>query len=434
VSAPRADAALAAPTNGATRGATQGDDVHPGRWRMLALLAVAELLGMSLWFAASAVAPHYRALWNLTTSQTAWLTSVVQLGFVLGTALSALLNLADVVPSRRLFATAALLAAGANAALLVAPDYRTALLSRLLTGAALAGVYPPAMKMVATWFRARRGLAVGTIVGALTVGKAAPYLVHAFPGAGARPVVLTVTAGAVVAALLVAVGYREGPYPFPPRPFSWGLVGTVTRERRWRLATGGYLGHMLELYSAWTWLPVFIAASIAARQTATSTAAIGSSTGSEAAASAVAFAALAIGGAGCVWGGLVADRRGREWLVTLAMAVSGACALLIGLTFGRSLWLLVPVALVWGFFVIADSAQFSVLVTESVPPHAVGTALTVQTSLGFLLTMVSIQLVPPLAQQVGWRWAFTALALGPVLGIASIRRLVALDRARRATA
>jgi MFS family permease len=178
---------------------------------------------------------------------------------------------------------------------------------------------------------------------------------------------------------------------------------------------------MWELYAAWTWLPAFVAASVAARDA-------GASTTGESTASAVAFAALAVGGLGCVWGGLAADRRGREWLVTLAMAASGTCALLVGLTFGRSLWLVVPVALVWGFFVIADSAQFSVLVTESVPAHAVGTALTLQTSLGFLLTAVTIQLVPLLAAAVGWRWAFTVLALGPLLGIASIRRLVALAR------
>jgi MFS family permease len=388
---------------------------------MLALLALAELLGMSLWFAASAVAPQYRALWDLTASQAAWLTTIVQLGFVLGTAAAALLNLADIIPARWLFASSALLGAAANTALLAAPGYRSALACRLLTGFALAGVYPPAMKMIATWFRARRGLAIGSIVGALTVGKAGPYLLHAFPGTGIRAVILFTTASAVTAALLVAIAYRDGPYPFPARPFSWGLVGTVLRTREWRLATGGYLGHMFELYSAWTWLPVFLAAS------ATS-AGMPAGPHAESLASAVAFAAIAVGGAGCVWGGLVADRRGREWLVTLAMAVSGACALLIGLTFGQALWLLIPVALIWGFFVIADSAQFSALVTESVPPHAVGTALTVQTSLGFLLTMVSIQLVPPLAERVGWRWAFVILALGPAVGIASIRRLVALTR------
>ena len=403
-------------------------DTHPARWRTLALLAAAELLGMSLWFAASALSPQYRALWGLTSSEAGWLTTAVNFGFVAGTAGVALLNLADVVPTRRLFAAAAAAGAVANAMLLTAHGLPAALLWRFVTGLCLAGVYPPAMKMIATWFRARRGLAVGTIVGALTVGKATPYLVHALPGAGVRPVVLTASAAALLAALLVTVGYRDGPYPFPPRPFSWGLVGDVVRERRWRLATGGYLGHMWELYSFWTWIPTFVLASLAWRARGGAPASdpfTGAGAAGAHAADAIAFAVIAIGAAGCVWGGLAADRRGRAWLVTVAMAVSGLCSLLVGLAFGATPWLLVPVALVWGFFVVADSAQFSVLVTESVPPHAVGTALTLQTSIGFLLTAVTIQLVPPMAEALGWRWAFAFLALGPAAGIASIRRLTA---------
>ncbi|HYD53363.1 MAG TPA: MFS transporter, partial [Gemmatimonadaceae bacterium] len=346
-------------------------DDHPARWRMLALLATAELLGMSLWFAGSAVAPQLQARWGLDTLQVGWLTTMVQLGFVAGTAISALLNLADMVPARRLFALTAVAGAVANAGLLAADGFAGALVSRFVSGMCLAGVYPPAMKMAATWFRERRGLAVGTVVGALTVGKAGPYLVQAMPGVGVTPVVLAASLSAFAAALLVLAGYRDGPYPFPPRPFSWGLVATVTRQREWRLATGGYLGHMAELYSYWTWIPVFLAASHAAR------------TGDAAARSplvgALAFAVIAVGGAGCLWGGLRADRIGRERLVTIAMAASGTCALLIGFAFGSSWWVLAPLALAWGFFVIADSAQFSVLVTESVPPHAVGTALTLQT-------------------------------------------------------
>jgi MFS family permease len=400
------------------------DDTDVRRWRFLALLGAAELMAMSVWFAASAVAPQLSARWQLSASEVGWLTTIVQLGFVLGTAFSAILNLADVVPSARLFAISALIASAANAALLTAPTYGVALACRLATGFALAGVYPPAMKMISTWFRARRGLAVGTIVGALTVGKAGPYLVHAMPGAGVVPVVLTASAGAAIAAVLVGAAYHDGPYPFLPRRFSWGLVGTVMGARQWRLATGGYLGHMFELYSAWTWLPAFVAASAVAQG-------MPADAHTSATASAVAFAAIGIGGPACVWGGWVADRRGRAWLVTVAMAVSGSCALLIGLTFGRPLWVVVAVALVWGFFVIADSAQFSVLVTESVPPHAVGTALTVQTSLGFLLTMVSIQLIPPLVQIAGWREAFAVLALGPVCGIAAIRRLTIAVRPAR---
>ena len=400
------------------------EDRDPRRWRVLALLATAELLGMSLWFAASAVSSQLAVRWHLDASEVGWLTAIVQLGFVIGTAVSALLNLADIIPSRWLFSASALLGAVANAALLRSPSYAGALACRLMTGFALAGVYPPAMKMIATWFRARRGLAIGTIVGALTVGKAGPYLIHAMPGAGETPVVLSASIAAFAAAIIVLTGYEDGPYPFPPRPFSWALVATVVRERPWRLATGGYLGHMFELYSAWTWIPTFVAMSAAASG-------MQAGTSRDSLAAAIAFCAIAIGGVGCVWGGIVADRRGREWLVTVAMSLSATCAVLIGFTFGKTLWVLVPVALAWGFFVIADSAQFSVLVTESVPPHAVGTALTVQTSLGFLLTMVSIQLVPPVAALVGWRWAFVMLAAGPLLGIAAIRRLWRLRHVTR---
>ncbi len=402
--------------------ATEVTDRDPRRWRMLALLATAELLGMSLWFAASAVAVQLAGRWSLGPSQTAWLTTIVQLGFVCGTALAALLNLADVLPSRWFFAVAALAGAAANAALVTADRFALALVLRFLTGFSLAGVYPPAMKMASTWFRARRGLAIGTVVGALTVGKATPYLVHAFPAAGPHVVILVASGCAVMAAFLIAGFYADGPYPFPPRPFAWSLVRTVLERREWRLATGGYLGHMFELYSFWTWIPLFLAASVAAEH--------GFAHATGGLVSAIAFGTIAVGGLGCVWGGLAADARGRERVVMLAMALSGACSLLIPLTFGRSLWIVGSLAWAWGFFVIADSAQFSALVTEAVPPHAVGTALTVQTSLGFLLTMVSIQLIPPLVTIVGWRWVFPILALGPTFGIASIRRLVAFRAAR----
>ena len=393
-------------------------DTYSTRWRVLALLGFAELLGMSLWFSASAVTPQLRSIWGLTLAEAAWLTTIVQLGFVCGTAIAAVLNLADVIPAGRLFSTCALLGAAVNAAILGAPGYSSALMLRFLTGFFLAGVYPPAMKMTATWFRSQRGLAIGVIVGALTVGKAIPYLVRAMPHVGFRPVVLTASVGAVVAALIVAAGYREGPYPFTSRPFSWRHVGDVVRVREWRLATASYLGHMFELYAFWTWIPSFLAASVAANA--------GGPFRAPRLISLLAFATIAIGGLGSVWGGLFADKRGRERLVSISLFVSGACCLLSGILFGRPIWILGALAMTWGFFVIADSAQFSTLVTESVPPHTVGTALTVQTSLGFLLTMLPMQLVPLIAQRAGWRWGFAILALGPVAGIAAIRRLGAL--------
>lgn len=396
-------------------------DTDPSRWRLLALLATAELFGMALWFAGSASAPQLALRWSLDGSQVALLTNAVQIGFVLGTALSALLNLADVIPARRFFTVAAVAGAVANLPLALSESFTTVLLSRLAAGACLAGVYPPAMKMAATWFRARRGVAVGTIVGALTVGKGLPYLAQAIPELSVRAIGLAASASALLAAALIWLGYRDGPYVFPSRPFAWSRLGDVLASRRYRLVLGGYLGHMAELYSFWTWIAAFLAASEAAR--------LGRGAGVGAPpwlVGVLAFGVIAVGGIGCVWGGLVADRLGRERLVIRAMAISGSCALLIGLTFGRSWWLLAPVALVWGFFVIADSAQFSVLATEHAPAEAVGTALTLQVSLGFLLTTITIQAVPLLVDAVGWSWAFPLLAVGPMLGIVSIRRLARL--------
>lgn len=390
---------------------------------MLMLLAAAELLGMSLWFSASAVAAPLAARLSITAERAVWLTPMVQLGFVFGTAAAAILNLADIIPSKRYFTVAAIAGAFLNAAILGTTHFGIALAMRFATGFALAGVYPPAMKMASTWFRARRGLAIGTVVGALTVGKATPYLIHAFPDAGVATVILAASTCALIAAALVGLFYQDGPYPFPPRPFSWSLVSSVTRTPDWRLATGGYLGHMWELYSFWSWIPLFITESLVANG-------LPRDVHTASLSSLVAFGTIAVGGLGCIWGGLFADKRGRERLVILSLILSGACSLLIPFAFGKSLLALAPLALAWGFFVIADSAQFSALVTEAVEPHAVGTALTIQTSLGFLLTSVSTLLVYPIVNVVGWKWLFPILALGPVFGIGMIRRLAAHRRAR----
>jgi MFS family permease len=373
---------------------------------------------MSLWFAGTAVAPLLQARWLLDATQVGWLASMVQLGFVVGTAVAAILNLADLVPSRYYVACCATLGAVANVLILSSDGYATALISRFFTGFFLAGVYPPAMKMAATWFRSGRGLAIGVIVGALTIGKALPFLVKAFAWREVPPVIVASSAFAVLGAAIIGVAYRDGPYPFPPRPFSWGLVQAVARVPRWRLATGGYLGHMFELYSFWTWIPAFLAASAIAT---------GQPPNDRTLALTV-FLVIAFGAAGCIWGGVAADRQGRERVITIALAASGSCALLSGTVFGFDLGLTALMVAVWSFFVIADSAQFSALVTESVPPHAVGTALTMQTCLGFLLTLLSIQLVPPVVARVGWAAAFAMLALGPIAGIMAIRRLAGVRR------
>jgi MFS family permease len=389
---------------------------------MLALLSVAELAGMSVWFTGSAVAPELGAAWDLTVLETGWLTTAVQLGFVAGTAVAAILNLADLVPGRWYFPVSAFLAAVANAALLVVPGLTLGLAARFATGFFLAGVYPPAMKMTATWFRRGRGLAIGTLIGALTIGSAIPYLLRAFGGPGLHAVLVGSSLGAGLGGALVLLMYRDGPYPFPRRPFAWALVARVARHRQTRLATAGYLGHMWELYGVWTWLPAFLLASAdQLRQQ-------GLAAPTAQTVQIVAGLAIALGAVGCVWGGGVADRIGRERFANLAMTVSGCCCIASGFLFGSAFWAVAALAWLWGIFVVADSAQFSALITEVAPPEAVGTALTLQTSVGFLLTMVTIQGVPAVAEAWGWEWAFVALALGPAAGIRAMLRLASLRK------
>ena len=394
-------------------------DSDPARWKTLALLSVAVLFGMSIWLTASAIAPELQEMWGLTSSQVGWLTTLVQLGFVAGTAVAAILNLADVVPSRWYFAVSAVLGGLANAAILLVPGYGSALVFRFLTGFFLAGVYPPAMKMISTWFRSSRGMAIGAIVGALTVGKATPYLLKLFEGSSLVPVIAGSSSAAVVGGVLILIAYRDGPYPFLRPAFSWGLVMKVIKDRPTRLATGGYLGHMWELYAMWATVSLFFSEFFT-----------GERLGQVHSLSAdlAAFSVIAIGGVGAVMAGRWADAWGRERTTMWMMAISGSCALTMGWLMDASAWIVVPVALVWGFTIVADSAQFSAVVTEVAPEDAIGTALMLQTSLGFALTAVSIQLTIWLADVAGWQVAYGMLAIGPVCGILSMARLRVVRR------
>lgn len=401
-------------------GANLNSKTMHGRWRTLALLSFAELLTMSLWFSASAVVPALRTEWNLSDASVSWLTIAVQLGFVCGTLLSAFLNLPDIINVRYLFALCAFAGAVANAAFgAYAHDANSAIVLRFLTGLFLAGVYPPGMKILAAWFQRGRGMALGILVGALTLGKASPYLVNDLGSANWRQNILYISLFALIGGLIVLLFVSDGSHALPSAKFDWRQAFAVFSNRGVRLASFGYFGHMWELYAMWAWLPVMIRASFLASKESP----VPSETAS--------FLVIGCGAAGCAVAGIVADRIGRTVVTSWAMAISGTCCVLIGFLFAGNPFLLLLVAAIWGASVVADSAQFSACVTELGDPQYVGTALTMQTCIGFLLTIVSIELVPLFEKIVGWRYAFAILAPGPVLGVMAMIRLRSLPEAAK---
>ena len=370
---------------------------------------------MAAWFSGSAVVPALQRTWHLSASEISWVANAVQFGFVAGTLISATLNLPDVISTRHLFAVSSFLCALVNGAFgFFSNDAQTAIVLRFLTGICLAGVYPPGMKIMATWFRERRGMALGVLVGALTLGKATPYLVNALGSNNWRSNVLFVSLLAAIGGLVVLVFVEDGPYALPPAKFDLSQIVRVFSNRGVRLASFGYFGHMWELYGMWIWIPVMIRSSLALRNANPELAEIGS------------FIVIGAGAIGCVVAGLLADRVGRTLVTSWAMAISGTCCLVIGLLYGGSPVLLLIVAAIWGATVVADSAQFSSCVTELGDPQYIGTALTIQMCIGFLLTSVSIELVPKVGD---WRYAFMILAPGPLFGVISMLRLRQLPEA-----
>jgi MFS family permease len=375
---------------------------------------------MTTWLSASAVIPQLRVEWDLSENAAAWLTIAVQLGFVCGALVSGLVNLSDVVSPRHVILGGSIGAALANVLLEIAGGAAGGIPLRFATGFFLAGVYPPAFKLISTWFRESRGTALGILAGAITLGNAMPHLVNGLGGADWRMGIYVTSILTLAGGLVAEFAVKEGPFPFPRATFDPRQAGRVFANRGVRLASLGYFGHMWELFAMYAWFVVFFSDELVDS---------GASAGSTAAYAT--FAVIAVGGLGCWVGGVLGDRWGRTKTTALMMSVSGTCCVLVGLLFGSPVWLVLVVSLVWGFAVIADSAQFSTIVTELADQAYVGTALTLQLAVGFAITVATIWLIPVVEDAFGWRWAFAFLAPGPALGLLFMLRLLFLPEARR---
>jgi MFS family permease len=370
-------------------------------------IAAVQVLGLGVWFSMSAVVPSLRGEWGISANAAVWLTASVQLGFVTGALGSAVLNLADRMQPHRLLAASALAGALCTAALAMLVDGLAAAVPlRFLTGVCLAGVYPVGLKLMASWASsAGRGLAMGLLIAALTFGSMLPHLIAGLGSLPWRSVLLAAAALGSVGSLLALAVVRPGPHlaaTAPVRNARYAIA--MFAQRGPRLANLGYFGHMWELYALWTWIPTYLLASDSAGRLPGSV-------------EVLVFVSMGVFGAiGCLLGGWGADRYGRSPAAVVAMVVSGMCCLVSPLAFGAGPALVAMVCVVWGAAVIADSGVFSTSLSEVADTRYVGTALTAQTAIGFAVTVVSIQLVPVIADAIGWRFALLFLAPGPLLG------------------
>lgn len=392
---------------------------YPKKWRSLTLLAITLILSMSTWFSASAVLPQLKELWNLSTGTSAWLTIAVQIGFVSGALISSLTNLSDILSAKYVILFGSIGSSLANIFLIKVDGVALGICLRFATGFFLAGVYPPAFKLMSTWFRKDRGLGLGALAAALVLGNGIPHLVNALGGLDWKVVIFATSVLTLLGGLIVTIFVQEGPFHFPTAKFNPQQVKHIFKNRGVRLATLGYIGHMWELFAMYAWFSIFFSEALISK---------GLQVGTHAALAT--FAIFIAGSIGSWVGGILSDHWDRTKTTILMMAISGSCAVLIGLLLNYPVGLIFLVGLVWGFSVVADSVQFSTLVTEMSDQSYVGTTLTMQLALGFSITVVTIWLIPLLQSAIGWRWSFAFLAPGPALGIIAMLHLKSLQKAQ----
>ena len=376
---------------------------------MLPVLVLAQLAGVSPWFAVNAVMPALQRDYGWNAAAVGTLTSAVQLGFIAGTLLFALLAVADRFSPRRVFLLCSLAGAACTlAGAFSAGSFQQLLLWRTATGFFLAGIYPVGMKIASQWFPQGLGGALGWLIGALVLGSASAHAVRAIGAALPWTMVFhTVAAAAALGGALLYLALPERPRPAGQGPgLRWQALGSIWTDRKVRASVFGYFGHMWELYTMWVLVPAILATRLAG-----------------AALSWAAFAALGVGALGCVAGGWWARRIGSARVAALQLGVSGLCCLLAPWLLHAAdplfaLWLLL-----WGITVAGDSPQFSALTAQNAPPQAVGSVLTLVNSIGFGISIVSIQLFVTLAERHDLAALLPWLGLGPLLGVWALRPL-----------
>jgi MFS family permease len=385
---------------------------------ILPLIVIAQFAGTSLWFAGNAILPDIQETWQLGSKAIGLVSSSVQIGFISGTFLFAILSISDRFRSPQLFFISSLLGALANALITVIPENLTSLLIlRFFTGFFLAGIYPVGMKLAAGWYKKGLGMALGFLVGALVVGKAFPHLiVDVLEHAQWTYVLWSVSITSVIGGLLILLFVPEGQNTRKSTEFNVRDAWTIFRNKSFRASAFGYFGHMWELYAFWTFIPFLLTYYATTNQVSLPI-------------SWWTFVIMGMGFLGCALGGLWSTKIGSAKVAFITLTVSCLCCIFSPIIFTLSPIYFISIMLIWGFAVVADSPQFSSLNATFVDLSKVGTGLTIVTSLGFLISVFSIELLNSLKEIIEVKYLFLFLIPGPIIGLWSLRPLLKQDQA-----